>query len=105
MIYKGHAPKQVNSKSNFRRVLALIAQGQTDRILIAESLGISRREVRNAIWNLQRADLIEPVKHDWRKGHGRGETVYQVKINKPEPVGIFHCVSFIFNVGEQHGAS
>lgn len=99
MIYKGHSPKHVQRKSNFRRVLDQIAQGVTDRNQIAEILQISRRQVRNAIWNLQRAGLIEPAKHDFRGyGKGRGETVYQIAIERQEPPSCFANVSFIFAV-------
>ena len=105
MIQKGRQPLYENHKSNMRRVLSQLEQGQNDRGLIAEALGITKRQVRYAIWNLVAAGLIEPLKHNYKNGHGREDTIYRLKGKHVEQHSIYAKCSFIFHFANKDGTA
>lgn len=101
MIYKGRVPLFENQKSNMRRVLALIRSGINDRQTIAETLGLTNKQVRYAIWNLQTAGLIEPLVHHFKGvGQGRGDTIYKPAGEIVPQSSPYAGVSFIFTACE-----
>jgi hypothetical protein len=65
--------------SQMQQVLAFVERGVSDRSVIAKELGITRKQVNSALYNLRYTRRIEPVAH--RTGGpsvGRLDTIYKV---------------------------
>ena len=98
-------PLSEKHTTNMNRVLVYIEQGVHDRAKIAKELGITKRQVRYAIWNLVAKGLIEAHKHHFKNGHGRGDTIYRIKGKHVEQKSPLAGVSFIFNFVQMSGTA
>lgn len=86
--------------SNMRRVKALIAEGVHDRNVIAERLGITRKQVTSAIYNLQFRGEIEAHRHHSAGATGgRLDSTYVLTGTIAGPPDALRGVNFIFNAG------